>query len=46
MGWNIVSAARIFPHYLAYFNELAGGPDTGYKWLVDSNLDWDKPGKN
>jgi hypothetical protein len=40
IGWNIASAARIFPHYLAYFNELAGGPDNGYKWLVDSNLDW------
>ena len=31
---------RIFPHNLAYFNELAGGPDGGYNWLVDSNLDW------
>jgi len=28
------------PHYLAYFNELAGGPGNGYKLLVDSNLDW------
>ena len=40
IAWNIVSAARIFPHYLAYFNELAGGPENGFKWLVDSNLDW------
>jgi 4-amino-4-deoxy-L-arabinose transferase-like glycosyltransferase len=30
----------VSPHYLAYFNELAGGPDQGYKSLVDSNLDW------
>jgi hypothetical protein len=30
----------VFPHYLAYFNELAGGPRNGYKVLVDSNLDW------
>jgi hypothetical protein len=30
----------IYPHYLAYFNELAGGPRNGYKLLVDSNLDW------
>jgi hypothetical protein len=28
------------PHYLAYFNELAGGPRYGYRDLVDSNLDW------
>lgn len=28
------------PHYLAYFNELAGGPAGGARWLADSNLDW------
>lgn len=32
--------AKVHPHYLAYFNELAGGPRNGYKTLVDSNLDW------
>ena len=31
---------RVAPHYLAYFNELAGGPGKGYTELVDSNLDW------
>ena len=30
----------VFPHYLAYFNVLAGGPGEGYQYLVDSNLDW------
>jgi hypothetical protein len=30
----------VAPHYLAYFNELAGGPANGFKELVDSNLDW------
>ena len=30
----------VYPHYLAYFNELAGGPPNGYRSLVDSNLDW------
>jgi hypothetical protein len=30
----------VFPHYLAYFNELAGGPENGHRLLVDSNLDW------
>jgi hypothetical protein len=38
--WYVVSSATIFPHYLAYFNELAGGPENGHKYLVDSNLDW------
>ena len=30
----------MYPHFLAYFNELAGGPRQGYRVLVDSNLDW------
>jgi hypothetical protein len=38
--WYLIGAVRIFPHDLAYFNELAGGPDNGYHFLVDSNLDW------
>lgn len=36
----MVNSARIFPHYLSYFNESIGGPSQGYKYLVDSNLDW------
>jgi hypothetical protein len=32
--------ARIHPHYLAYFNELSGGPSKGYLHLSDSNVDW------
>jgi hypothetical protein len=44
--WLAASALSIAPHYLAYFNLLAGGPDGGYRFLVDSNLDWgqDLPG--
>jgi hypothetical protein len=38
--WYLVSSIRIHPHYLAYFNEYVGGPANGYKYLVDSNLDW------
>src|SRR5438876_5097185 len=36
----------IRPDYLAYFNEIAGGPRAGYRHLVDSSLDWgqDLPG--
>ncbi len=40
LGWYAVSSLAIFPHYLPYYNELAGGPDNGYKIAVDSNLDW------
>jgi hypothetical protein len=35
-----VSAIRTAPHQLAYFNELVGGPDQGYRYLSDSNIDW------
>ena len=44
--WLLLGTLRMYPHYLAYFNELAGGPDRGYKILLDSNLDWgqDLPG--
>jgi hypothetical protein len=41
-----VSAFSIYPHYLAYFNLFAGGPDQGYRHLIDSSSDWgqDLPG--
>jgi hypothetical protein len=38
--WLIIASLLIFPRYLTFFNEIAGGPDNGYKILVDSNLDW------
>lgn len=38
--WLIGIALWIHPHFLAYFNPLAGGPDGGWRYLVDSNLDW------
>jgi hypothetical protein len=38
--WLIIGSAKIFPHYLTFFNEMAGGPQNGYKILIDSNLDW------
>lgn len=38
--WHAAEAARIYPHYLAYFNQFVGGPSNGYKFLRDSNIDW------
>lgn len=35
-----VESWLIRPHYLAYFNRLAGGPDRAWRHLVDSSLDW------
>ena len=37
---QFVSLMTAFPYPLAYFNEVAGGSDNGYRILRDSNLDW------
>lgn len=44
--WHVVETGRIYPDYIAYFNQLVGGPKRGYRHLTDSNLDWgqDLPG--
>jgi 4-amino-4-deoxy-L-arabinose transferase-like glycosyltransferase len=38
--FQAVSGARTFPAYMAYANELWGGPSQTYKYLTDSNVDW------
>ncbi|MFC1630228.1 glycosyltransferase family 39 protein [Patescibacteria group bacterium] len=38
--WQAVSVILVYPSFLSYFNEIAGGPDKGYRYTVDSNLDW------
>jgi hypothetical protein len=38
--WYTLNAALVFPRPLEFFNELAGGATNGYRYLVDSNLDW------
>lgn len=37
--WYIYGAVTIYPHFLAYFNEIIG-PKNGGKVLTDSNIDW------
>lgn len=46
LGGQVTEAARVAPHFLAYFNALGGGPENGHRHLVDSSLDWgqDLPG--
>jgi hypothetical protein len=39
-AWYALGTLANHPHHLAYFNELAGGPGGGYRYLVDSNVDW------
>ena len=38
--WLALASMWIYPHFLSYFNVLAGGPDNGWRALVDSNIDW------
>ncbi|MCG3203703.1 MAG: hypothetical protein KCHDKBKB_00375 [Elusimicrobia bacterium] len=38
--WMLVQTWAVRPHYLAYFNELIGGPSQGYRYFTDSNVDW------
>lgn len=46
LAWTVIESVSIRPHYLAYFNQLVGGPARAYRHLVDSSLDWgqDLPG--
>ena len=38
--WVIIESLFIHPDYLAYFNQLAGGPENGWRVALDSNIDW------
>ena len=37
---HVASSVMAFPNYLAYANELWGGPSQTHKYLTDSNSDW------
>jgi hypothetical protein len=38
--WLIVETLVSFPNEIAYFNQLVGGPEEGYRYLSDSNVEW------
>lgn len=40
IAWHAAEALRVRPHFLTYFNQLAGGPAGGHRYFVDSSLDW------
>ena len=37
---HVVSSGFAYPNYIAYGNELWGGPSQTHKYLTDSNADW------
>lgn len=40
MAGAIASAASVHPNHLGAISPLVGGPDKGYRLLVDSSLEW------
>jgi len=38
--WQAAAAVRVWPHGLAYANELWGGTANAYRYVSDSNYDW------
>ncbi len=38
--WCAMATLRMYPNEIAFFSALIGGPTEGYRYLVDSNLDW------
>ncbi len=38
--WLLIETAWIAPHFLAYFNQVGGGPENGWRIVADSNIDW------
>lgn len=41
-SWYMAGTVRIAPFYLAFTNELTGGPKDAWKYLADSSLDWNQ----
>lgn len=35
-----VECLSVYPHATSFFNRASGGPETGWRYLLDSNLDW------
>jgi hypothetical protein len=46
LGGTMTESLFAWPNYLAFFNQFVGGSRNGYRYLVDSSLDWgqDLPG--
>lgn len=40
LTWSIASTLHHYPHCLGYFNEAAGGPGNGFRYLAKSDCGW------
>ncbi len=43
--WQIIGTLAVWPFHLTFFNEIVGGPENGYRYLADSNVDWGQGAK-
>lgn len=41
-SWAIASSLSYYPHFIPYFNETIGKRINAYRYLGDSNLDWNQ----
>lgn len=41
-GFLLASTYSYYPHFLTYFNEIIWNRKTAYRYLADSNLDWEQ----
>ena len=39
-AWFLITSISAHPKYLSSFNEIGGGPKSGWLYLADSNIDW------
>jgi len=37
---HVATSLHVYPDYLTYSNEIAGGPSKSYRLMTDSNIDW------
>ncbi|MEA3308389.1 MAG: glycosyltransferase family 39 protein, partial [Chloroflexota bacterium] len=40
--WQCGGTLAVAPYHLTFFNELVGGPANGWRYLSDSNVDWNQ----
>ncbi len=40
IAWYSLETILAYPNFISYFNEFAGGTESGYRYVTDSNYDW------
>ncbi len=40
LAWFVLSSLGTYPHTISYFNELAGGPAGGHRYMLGSSFSW------